>query len=501
MTDIAVIENMRDPMWRLDNLYWILDDKGSEVPFRLRPAQREFLSNLHNWNLILKARQVGYTTVVSLLQLDQCLFNRGYKAVTIADTLQAATEIFRTKIAYPWLKLPEGIRNNLPLRSESSTEYVWQTGSSIGTTTSARGGSLQSLHVSEFGKICAKFPEKATEIVTGSFPAVVLDGGMIFIESTAKGQAGKFYDMAMGALRKKQANTPLTKLDFRLHFYPWWRKETNRLSTVGVDLTQANIEYFIRLGMEHQIVLDPEQKAWYVKTLETLGEDMKAEHPSFPEEAFEVAIAGAIFAKEMAMLRRNQLIGGFAWEPRKKVNTFWDLGVGRGNATAIWCHQRIQGRNRLIHYIEAEGEGLGFFVNKLNSLGYIWGTDYLPHDAQARKATIEIHSAASVLRDLGRHNQIIVPRIPFKNTAIEALRSFLMTCEIDAKGCVDGIRSLDGYQREWDEKAGRWGDQPLHNQFSNGCDALMQGAQGYEGDTEWAPIEYDDEPLDRLVGH
>ena len=492
---------MADPMWRLDNLYWILDDKGREVRFRLRPAQLEFLNNLHNWNLILKARQVGYTTVVSLLQLDQCIFNKGYKAVTIADTLQSATEIFRTKIAYPWMKLPEVIRKNLPLKSESNTEYVWASGSSIGTTTSARGGTLQSLHVSEYGKICAKFPEKAIEIVTGSFPAVTLDGGMIFVESTAKGQGGKFFDMTMGALRKQQAGTPLTPLDFRLHFYPWWRKETNRLPIQHVLLTQANVDYFLRLAIEHQVVLDDEQKAWYAKTEETLGDDMKAEHPSYPEEAFEVAIAGAIFAKEMALLRRNGMIGGYPWEPRKKVNTFWDLGLSKGNATAIWCHQRIQGRNRLIHYMEGEGEGLGYYVNKLNSLGFVWGTDYLPHDAVARKAAVEIHSAKSVLYDLGRTMQRIVPRVPFKNTGIEALRSFLMTCEIDAKGCVDGIKGLDGYQREWDEKASRWSDNPLHNWASNAADSLMGGAQGYEPDAEWAPTQYEDEPLDRLVGY
>lgn len=501
MADALVLEDWSSPMWRLDNLYWVLDDKGREVPFRLRREQREFLENLHNWNLVLKSRQIGFTTVISLLQLDQCIFNKGYKAVTIADTLQSATEIFRTKIEFPWLKLPEDLRKAMPVVTDSKTEYVWATGSSIGTTTSARGGTLQSLHVSEYGKICAKFPDKAIEIVTGSFPAVVLDGGMIFVESTAKGQTGKFYEMAMGALRRQQSGVPLTQLDFRMHFYPWWRKHTNRLSIDGVHLSQANVEYFLRLEKEHAIVLDPEQKSWYVKTEETLGDDMKAEHPSFPEEAFEVAIAGAIFSKEMAFLRRNGSIGSFPWEPRKRVNTFWDLGVGKGNATAIWCHQRIQGRNRLIHYIEGEGEGLGYFVNKLNQLGYVWGPDYLPHDAEQRKAAIEIHSAKSILANLGRPQQVVVPKVPHKNIAIEALRSFLMTCEIDARGCVDGIRALDAYQREWDDKLGRWSDNPLHNWASNGADALMQGAQGYEPDTEWAQVDYEDEPLDRLVGY
>ena len=43
---------------------------------------------------------------------------------------------------------------------------------------------MQRLHVSEFGKICNKYPDKAEEIVTGALQTVALGQG-ITIESTA----------------------------------------------------------------------------------------------------------------------------------------------------------------------------------------------------------------------------------------------------------------------------------------------------------------------------
>ena len=66
-----------------------------------------------------------------------------------------------------------------------SGAYVFDNGSSIRVSTSYRGGTLQRLHVSEFGKICRQFPHKAKEIVTGAFEAVGI-GNQITLESTAE---------------------------------------------------------------------------------------------------------------------------------------------------------------------------------------------------------------------------------------------------------------------------------------------------------------------------
>ena len=87
--------------------------------------------------------------------------------------------------------------------------------SSYRVSTGFRSGTYQRLLVSEFGKICAKSPDVAKEIVTGSLNTVTTDQ-IIAIESTAEGREGYFYDFSKqsGTLPLPGANCPLCKCDF-----------------------------------------------------------------------------------------------------------------------------------------------------------------------------------------------------------------------------------------------------------------------------------------------
>ena len=71
-------------------------------------------------------------------------------------------------------------------------ELQLSNGVTLHVGTSMRSSTLQLLHISEFGKICAKFPNKARQIVTGSLNALA-PGQYVFIESTAEGREGYFY--------------------------------------------------------------------------------------------------------------------------------------------------------------------------------------------------------------------------------------------------------------------------------------------------------------------
>jgi hypothetical protein len=56
-----------DPRWRLSNHYTIRDKAGRSVPFRPNGAQLAPFDNLHSANIILKARQLGFTTLRCLI--------------------------------------------------------------------------------------------------------------------------------------------------------------------------------------------------------------------------------------------------------------------------------------------------------------------------------------------------------------------------------------------------------------------------------------------------
>lgn len=65
---------LRDRFWRLNNLYWITDKNGKKVRFRMTQEQIDYFQGMHTRNIILKARQLGFTTLVCIVQLDAALF-------------------------------------------------------------------------------------------------------------------------------------------------------------------------------------------------------------------------------------------------------------------------------------------------------------------------------------------------------------------------------------------------------------------------------------------
>ena len=478
-----VSKDWLDPWWRLNNLYELIDDDGKPFRFKANEEQTAFYENIWYRNLVLKARQLGFTTFIDLLLLDQCLFNPNFTAGIIAHSLEDATKIFRNKVLYPFEHLPKDLRDRVGLKKQSAAELIFGNGSSISVGTSMRSGTLQALHVSEFGKICRKYPERAQEIISGSFETIAL-GNMIFVESTAEGAEGPFYDFCDEALKRQAERLDDTDLDFRLHFFPWYTKEKYQMDPRGVLIEPLDRKYFAKLASEG-IQLTDAQKAWYVKKKVTLKGNMLREYPATPKEAFEQTIEGAIYGEEMTWLRTNERLTVVPFAPGYPVNTFWDLGTN--DTTAIWVHQRIGAQDRFIRYIEEANQGMKYFYNWLEDLRgenkLTWGKHFLPHDADNDLQGEVVETRVTILERLGMKNIQVVPRVADVKVGIDLTKDALKTAWIDKEHCSDGIKALDHYQREWDERLGRWRDHPLHNWASNGADAIRQWAQGYEQST------------------
>ena len=502
------VEVLSDPLWRMRvrphvnedgsevwaELYWITDKKGQRVLFEPNEAQKDFLREAHGHDIILKARQLGFTTLICIAYLDRCLFTANIRAAIIAHKVDDATVFFRDKVKFAYDNLPEDIKAELPLTTDSKSELMLANNSSLRVSTSARSGTLQLLHVSEFGKICATNGAKAEEIVTGAFEAVG-EGGRITIESTAEGQEGDFYRMSQEAQVLAASDTPLSAEDFKFHFYPWHGNPLYVANPETARITEADIKYFDKLEHEHGIVLSDGQKAWYVAKERTLGGNMKREHPSTPEEAFEQAIEGAYFAHQFASADKHGRIGEFPIVPGVPVNSFWDLG--HNDQTAIWLHQAVGGRNRFVGYYENNGEALPHYVNWLREWerdhDAVHGEEYWPHDGGARhdlfykdnKTRIEIAWEAGL-------RPIVVPRTASKLDSIEAARMVFASCDFDARGCtcapnekkIDGIARLRAYRKEYDTKNEVYRDRPHHGPESNGADAFQTFATGYRPPTK-----------------
>lgn len=272
LSDVMV--RLDDPVWRLSNLYKIItkgsddeDDDGLVMTFTPNRAQRRLINRLHTRNLILKARQLGFSTLVCILWLDTALFSKDpIRCGIIAQDKEAAESLFRGKVKFAYDNLPQFLREAFPLAKATATELEFgHNGSSIRVATSMRSGTIHRLHISEFGKICAKYPDKAKEVITGSIPAVPKNGVCI-IESTAEGQDGKFYEMTMRAKALADQRAVLTVKDWRFHFYAWWMASEYTIDPDGVVFSEPDLVYFHEVEGKIGRALTEGQRAWYVMT-------------------------------------------------------------------------------------------------------------------------------------------------------------------------------------------------------------------------------------------
>ena len=86
-------ERLGSKEWRLSNLYKIRNKDGQLITFKKNRAQEDFDKNKHNRNILLKSRQLGFTTLEAIDMLDECLWTRNYQGLFIAQDLDTAKEI------------------------------------------------------------------------------------------------------------------------------------------------------------------------------------------------------------------------------------------------------------------------------------------------------------------------------------------------------------------------------------------------------------------------
>ncbi len=486
-------KHLSDQEWRLENLYYILNEDGQKVLFKPNSAQKFLLK--HRWflNLILKARQRGITTFISVYFLDSVLFAENQSALVIAHTVQDARKIFETKIKFSFDNLPPWLREQYEVDTNNTNELKFKTnGSSIAVATSGRSGTYQFLHVSEFGIICAKWPEKAKEIVTGSLQTVH-KGNQVFIESTAMGRSGYFFDYCAEAQLLAASGKELTDMDWKFFFFTWWDDPKYVLSG-EVTVTSEMEEYFTSLREKHGITLTKQQKNWYIKKREKLGDDMFREFPSVPEEAFMASIEGAYYAKQFNRMVADKRVGKVVHDPMLPVFTFWDLGVR--DPSVVLFVQFYNREVRVIDEYHTTGEGLSHFAIMLQQKqlvnGYRYGGHYAPHDIEVRELGNEAKSRKQAALELGIRFET-VKRHPV-DVGIDEVRMMLPTTYIDEVKCSELTKALQEYRKEWDEELGVYKAQPLHNWASHPCDSLRICAMGRKMIVDTGRAEGNEDP-------
>ncbi len=424
------------------------------------------------------------STFILLLALDCCLFNKHFSAGLIADTLDnSKTLLERVKFAYE--RLPAAIQKQYALTTDNTEEISFANGSTIRVGTSLRSGTYNFIHISEYGKICAKDPGKADEIKTGALNTLA-PRQLCFIESTAEGRGGDFYDKSTQAEKLHDAGAALGDLDYKFHFFPWYEDAAYTLDT-AVILSTEQLVYFNELKAKG-IELTDGQKWWYAAKAKEQGDGMWKEFPSTPDEAFKSVRDGSYFAKEMQNLRILKKIGQFEYVSGIPVNTHWDIGLR--DYMSIWLHQVVAGKHRFIHYEENTGEGPAYYFDLLDKWrsrrSANWGKHYGPHDAAHKRYGSDgnVTTFTKICAGLGWKFEE-VPRTLNLNNSIQVARNQLPNCEFDEVGCATGIIHLESYSKDWDDKFGIWKSDERHDEHSHAAHAFMTFSDGFKEKTEW----------------
>jgi intein/homing endonuclease len=464
---IPTQEELNDKLWRLTHLYYITDKSGNEILFNLNWAQKELFNKEWYQMLVLKARQLGVTTYFSINFLDDCFWHANMHSGIIAHRKEDAESIFKSKVKYAYDRMPEWTRTFNSATNDRSGELAFENGSSYRVSTGFRSGTYQRLLISEFGKICAKSPDVAKEIVTGSLNTVSSDQ-IVAIESTAEGREGYFYEFSKTAEALSKIGYPLSQMQQRFFFFPWFDEPGYREPGTGIIVSKETNEYLDSIELERKRKIDEEQRRWYEMKSKMLGDSMKQEYPSTPREAFESANEGLYYGQQLAKIRATNGVCRVPYDDSLPVHTAWDIGLD--DFSSIWCFQVNRGGNiSIINYYENWDEGAAHYCDWLNKQKYRFGRHIFPHDARKRDIGAKTQYIDYVTPLLDGKIIILDIKECDKLEGIQTVRSMLSRCVFDEEKTSKGLRHLEAYKKVWDDRLGCYKNTPLHDEHSHAC--------------------------------
>ena len=306
----------------IENCLKIKTKSGTVVPFRLNDAQRKLYAVAKRQQdagkpvrlIILKARQLGFSTLTEGLIFHACATRRNVNALIVAHREDATANLFRmSKLFYD--ELPAPVKPML--RASNAQELVFENPSKLRSEREARPGlrsrircataggrgigrsdTLQCVHLSEY----AFWPDGAdgkASTLAGILQAVPsLPGTMVVIESTANG----FEDF-----KERWDAAVAGENDFEPVFFAWFENPDYSMPVVpGTEWTPEERD----LKAAYQLTDEQLQwRRWCIANNCGGSLDMfRQEYPASPGEAFLHSGTG-VFDNEQIVLRLERLPG------------------------------------------------------------------------------------------------------------------------------------------------------------------------------------------------
>ena len=384
---LRLLRRLRDDFeFYAENVVTIKSKSGVQK-FKLNKPQKKLLELIDKQYaenkkiriIILKARQQGFSTFVSAYLYHKLSLSFAKKGIVIgnkADNTRALFDMYRR------------IHNSMPPELKPTTDAISRKElnfpkldtslivATAGGDDVGRGETLTHAHFSEFA-----FWPKATAqanwvALTQCVPNV--DDTAIFVESTANGMSGIFYDTWMGAVAGTNGFTPF--------FSPWFDSEEYRrpVPTWGMDGYTED-----ELKLKELYGLDDEQLCFRRERIALNGYDaFEVEYPSTPEEAFKssglpvfnLTTLHEMLKKSYQPIKRMQVDGSSVTEnPHGALKVFVEKELGQRYTIGADVANGTKGDYSVAQVLDAKGQQVAvwrsnqvdpdFFASILNTLG------------------------------------------------------------------------------------------------------------------------------------
>jgi hypothetical protein len=280
-----------DPIYFMKKYCKIQHPVRGKIAFHLFPFQEDTLVDFkdHRYNIILKSRQTGISTLTAGFSLWKMLFNDDFNVLVIATKQEVAKNLV-TKVRVmnqylpSWLKLETIEDNKLSLR--------YSNGSQIKATSAAGdAGRSEALSLLVFDE--AAFIDKIEEIWV-SAQSTLSTGGNAIILSTPNGVGNFFHKTWVGAEDGSNGFNPI-KLHWSVHPErdQSWRDEQETLLGPKGAAQECDCD-FISSG---ESVIEPQLLMFYKETyvqepIEKTGFDgnlWKWEYPNYEKSYMVIA--------------------------------------------------------------------------------------------------------------------------------------------------------------------------------------------------------------------
>ena len=255
-----IVKAGKDPVYFTTSYCRISHPQKGLIPFKAFDYQQELLKDFRDYrfNIILKARQLGISTISAAYVAWLMLFHKDKNILVVATKLQTATNL---------VKKVKAIIKNLPkwmqiadITVDNRTSFELSNGSQIkGSSTSGDAGRSEALSLLIIDE--AAHVEKLEDLWTALYPTLSTGGRCIAL-STPNGVGNWFHQNCVEA----EAGTNdfhMTTLMWDVHperDKKWFEKETRNMSK-----RQIAQELECNFNVSGETVIHPDDLQWYLE--------------------------------------------------------------------------------------------------------------------------------------------------------------------------------------------------------------------------------------------